>query len=58
MTQVGLFERGDWSVRIETHAEMVATATDFLLKAHVECWDAGHPFHRVDWHHKIPRNGM
>ncbi len=58
MDQETLFERGDWSVRIKTYAEMTATTTDFHLRATVECWDGGRPFHSVEWTHAIPRNGM
>jgi uncharacterized protein len=58
MTQDSKLERSGWAVRIETSAGMTATATHFRLKAHVECWDGDTPFHRVNWSHEIPRNGM
>ena len=58
MEQDSLFERGDWKVRIKTTSEQTATATEFILKARVECWDGEVLFHEVDWEHKIPRKGM
>lgn len=58
MEQESLFERDDWKVRIETHAEMTATRTEFRLHATVACWDGEEPFHSVEWNHTIPRNGM
>ncbi len=58
MEQESLFERSDWSVRIKTKSVMTATKTDFHLRASVECWDGGTPFHEVEWEHRIPRNGM
>jgi len=58
MTQDCRFHRDDWSVRIKTTAAMRATKTHFLLSATVECEDGDKPFHRVEWEHKIPRNGM
>ena len=58
MNQESHFERGDWSVRIKTTARMTASEEHFQLDATVECWDGEEPFHRVEWTHKIPRNGM
>jgi hypothetical protein len=58
MTQSRTMERGDWQVRIETYSEMTASSDAFHLTAHVECWEGDVPFHRVDWSHEIPRNGM
>ncbi len=58
MKQTRHLQRGDWSVRIEARSEMTATKDAFCLSASVECWDGDKPFHRVDWTHEIPRNGM
>ena len=58
MTQDSKLERRGWAVRIETSAEMTATATHFRLTAHVECWDGDTPFHSRGWSYEIPRNGM
>ncbi|MGB5069157.1 MAG: CocE/NonD family hydrolase [Albidovulum sp.] len=58
MTQSRTMERGNWKVRIETTSEMTASSDAFHLSAHVECWEGDTPFHRVDWSHNIPRNGM
>ena len=58
MHQDSHFQRGDWSVRIKTAANMTATKTHFQLSASVECWDGEEPFHSVQWEHEIPRNGM
>jgi predicted acyl esterase len=58
MDQQALFERDDWSVRIETTARQTATQHSFILDAKVDCWDGETLFHTVSWHHEIPRNGM
>ncbi len=58
MDQESHFRRDDWDVRIKTTAEMTASVTDFHLRASVTCWDGDKEFHRVDWEHVIPRNGM
>jgi len=58
MIQSDGFKRGDWRPHIETYAEMTATRTHFVLKAHVECRNGEEHVHHVDWHHEIPRNGM
>jgi len=36
-------QTGQYVVRIEASAEMMATATHFRLTAHVEYWDGGTP---------------
>lgn len=58
MQQSSVFQRNDWSARIEATSEMTATRKNFILRATVECWDGETLFHTVTWHHKIPRNGM
>jgi len=58
MVQESHFERDDWSVRIETTAEMTASANAFHLHATIVCHDGDTVFHRVSWQHDIPRNGM
>ncbi|MEL6219513.1 MAG: CocE/NonD family hydrolase [Pseudomonadota bacterium] len=58
MTQESAFARDTWQAKIKTHSEMTATKEHFVLTARVECFDGDALFHAVDWHHKIPRNGM
>ncbi len=58
MIQSRTLERGDWKVRMETFSEMTCTNDAFILTARCECWEGDILFHRVDWHHEIPRNGM
>lgn len=58
MEQDAVLERGDWKVRIKTYSEQTATASEFHINAWVECWNGDSLFHRVDWSHKVPRNGM
>jgi hypothetical protein len=58
MEQETLFERGAWKARIRTISEQTATATEFVLKARIECWDGETLFHEVNWGHRISRNGM
>lgn len=58
MTQESAFERGEWVARIKTYAEQTASETAFHLIARVECWDGDTLFHKVEWTHDIPRNGM
>ena len=58
MTQSRTMERGDWRVHLKTYSEMTCTKEAFILSAWCECWKGDEIFHRVDWHHEIPRNGM
>ena len=58
MDQESHFCRDDWNVRIKTTAEMTATETEFVVVASVVCWDGDEKFHKVEWSHRIKRNGM
>ena len=58
MDQESHFCRDDWNVRIKTTAEMTATGTEFVVVASVVCWDGDEEFHKVEWNHRIKRNGM
>jgi len=37
---------------------MTATETEFVVVASVICWDGDEEFHKVEWNHRIKRNGM
>lgn len=58
MTQETRFQRGAWDTHIKTWSQQTATATDFVIKASVECWDGEELFFKTEWDHVIPRNGM
>ncbi len=58
MTQETRFRRGNWDTHIKTWSQQTATATDFVIKASVECWDGDALFFKTEWDHVIPRNGM
>lgn len=49
------FERGDWSVRIETENEMTCTAESFHLRRHTRAWEGETLVFDRQQHEEIPR---
>jgi uncharacterized protein len=50
--------REGWQVKIDTGAQMTASATAFELDAWIEAWEGARSIFRRQWRSSIPRDHL
>jgi hypothetical protein len=56
LAQSATLKRGDWSVRLECHTRLTATAEAFQFSGTVQAFEGSEPFTAREWTLAIPRN--